>query len=305
MDISNSFFNQKFLVTGASGFIGASLVDYLTKHGSEVHCISRTNRISEEDNIKWWEGSCSDYSFMEKVIYSCNPDVVFHLAGYAHGRKDLKAVIPSFHNNLTCTVNLLTILKKVGCKRVVLAGSMEEPYNYEFPAIPNSPYAASKWACAGYAHMFHDLYDLPIVNTRIFMVYGPRQNEEKLIPYLIQTFLNNKAPKLKRGERTLDWIYIDDIVEGLLSSASEDSIDGQRIDLGTGELISIKKLAQVLYSMIGSDKEPITANCFTEKREQGYAADLTDTRRNINWSPSTSLTEGLKKTIKWYRNKDQ
>src|SRR5699024_1273760 len=144
MDISNSFFNQKFLVTGASGFIGASLVDYLTKHGSEVHCISKTNRISEEDNIKWWEGSCSDYSFMEKVIYSCKPDVVFHLARYAHGRKDLKAVIPSFHNNLTCTVNLLTILKKVGYKSVVLAGSMEEPYNYEFPAHPNSPYAASK-----------------------------------------------------------------------------------------------------------------------------------------------------------------
>ena len=102
------------------------------------------------------------------------------------GAPDLQHVLPAFQSNLQTTVNLLVSLAEVGCARMITTGSLVEPEE-GLRTIPNSPYAAAKWAASDYARMFHALYGFPVAIARVFMVYGPGQlDETKLVPYVIR-----------------------------------------------------------------------------------------------------------------------
>jgi nucleoside-diphosphate-sugar epimerase len=131
------------------------------------------------------------------------PDIVFHLAGCAAGARDPRLVIPTFQSNLATTVNILMATGEYGTSRVVLPGSFEEPE--EATVSPSSPYAASKWAASTYARMFHSLFGTP-----------------ELVPYTILSLLRGKSPRLSSGRRKVDWIYIDDVIDGLLLLAQID-----------------------------------------------------------------------------------
>ena len=155
-----------------------------------------------------------------RALDDVRPDWIFHLASHVTGARDLAVVLPTFHGNLTTTVNLLTAATEVGCQRLVLVGSLEEPELGTAEAVPASPYAASKWAASGYARFFHANYETPVAVARLFMVYGPEQEDSrKLVPYVTLSFLRGEAPRLTSGARQIDWIYVDDAVAGLLAVA--------------------------------------------------------------------------------------
>ena len=185
--------SEKILVTGASGFIGSHLCRRLCEDGKQVHAISRKTRPSDEDGPHWWQGDLADLSAARGLLTDIQPDVVFHLAGYAFGSRELDAVLPAFRGNLATTVNVLTAATQVGGCRVVLAGSLEEPQASDLEIVPSSPYAASKWASSAYGRMYHALYRTPVVIARIFMVYGPGEYRlRKLIPYVILSLLQGQ-----------------------------------------------------------------------------------------------------------------
>jgi len=299
--MDKDFFNKTFLITGASGFIGSALTDTLLENGGSVHAISRSNQDKQAKNLTWWNGDGTEQSFIQNVISSTDPEIVFHLAGFVDGTRDLDAVIPAYHNNLTSTVNILTSLAKNRCEKVVLAGSMEEPERYKYPVIPSSPYAAAKWAGNGYANMFRELYNVPVVNARIFMVYGPGQFERnKLIPYLILSYLNNERPVIRSTDRLIDWVYIEDVVSGLLAAADYKATNGHRIDIGSGEQVSVGFISNLLYEIIEPDCEPPLVKEVTRAMEQEKVADISK-NNGINWKPETTLREGLTKTVEWYK----
>jgi len=109
------------------------------------------------------------------------------------------------------TVNLLTVAANIGCRRIVLLASLEEPEPGHTDAAPASPYAAAKWTSGTYGRMFHKLYQTPVVLVRPFMTYGPRQDVRPCYHLLLQ----DQAPKPASGQRQVDWIYVDDVIEGL------------------------------------------------------------------------------------------
>ena len=173
MTLSSQFLGQKILVTGASGFIGSHLCRRLYRDGTEIHAISRIQHSSDGNGLYWWQVDLAETAAIRELVRTIKPDIVFHLASHNVGARDLDLVMPTFRSNLMSTVNLFTAISEIGCRRVVLAGSMEEPELGDAQAIPGSPYAAAKWASSAYARMFHALYQLPVVILRIFMVYGP------------------------------------------------------------------------------------------------------------------------------------
>ena len=226
----------RVLVTGASGFIGTALCKRLIASGVEVHGVSRNPplgghaqhwwrsvaggighdaRVSE---MQWWNADLVELEAARSLTRAIQPDAVFHLASIATGSRSLEKVLPVFQNNFITAFNLLVSSAENSAGRMVLAGSFEEPD--EADSAPCSPYAAAKWAASGYSRMFHALYQVPVVVAKIFMVYGPGQIDyTKLIPYVTLSLLRGEAPKLSNGVRLVDWIYVDDVVDGLIGCA--------------------------------------------------------------------------------------
>jgi nucleoside-diphosphate-sugar epimerase len=233
------------------------------------------------------------------VLREVRPDTVFHLAGFAMGSRELPAVLRSLRDDLTTTVNLLVASCEIRCRRVILAGSLEEPIPGE-PG-PASPYAASKSAATAYARMFFEQFGLPVITARIFMTYGPGQRPEKLLPYVIDCLLNQQQPRIASPHRMIDWIYVDDLAEGLLQLALADDVEGQIVDLGSGQAVSVMDTVAEIARQLKVSCQPCDTFEAAGRREVNRVAAAATTRAKIGWHASTSLPEGLERTIRWRR----
>ena len=297
-------YGQSILVTGASGFIGSHLCRRLCSSGAVVHAISRRKHSASENRQRWWQGDLAETTAVRDLVRVIKPDIIFHLASHVVGARDLDTVMPTFHSNLMSTVNLLTAAAEVGCRRIVLTGSLEEPEPGDSDAVPCSPYAAAKWAGNAYARMFHALYQLPIVILRVFMVYGPAQQDlRKLIPYVILTLLQGEIPKLTSGHRQIDWIYVDDVVEAFLAVVRAADVEGHTIDVGSGELTTIRSVVEHLVRLINPNIAPTFGALPDRPLEQVRVAQPAQAYAMMGWKPTTPLEEGLRHTATWYQQR--
>ena len=292
---------EKVLVTGASGFIGSRLCEKLKEDGYEVYGVSRSQK-PDNDKMKWIQGNLLDRDFVDNVIESINPDYVFHLASHVLGSRSFEYVISTMENNFLTSLYLMHAVKKYGCKRLILAGSFEEGLNEGGKVVPSSPYAASKIASSNYARMFHELYQLPVAIASIYMVYGPGQQDlSKLIPYTILSALKGEKPRISSGVRMVDWIYIDDLVSGLVNMMKAPGIDGETIELGSGKVISVKDIVVKVTHMIDKELDPLIGGVEDRPLEQEDMADISMTQTRISWSPQFDLEQGLRNTIEHYK----
>jgi UDP-glucose 4-epimerase len=291
---------ERALVTGASGFIGSTLVARLLQQGSEVHAISRSHAEGPDgQGVRWWQVDVADSDAVERVVSDVRPAVLLHLAGETRAARELDLVQPTFRTNLGGTVNVLGAAAHAGCRRVVLTGSLEEPAGGDL--VPSSPYAASKWAGSAYARMFHEIYRLPVVSLRVFMVYGPGQRDlRKLVPYTILSLLRGEPPMVSSGRREIDWIYVEDVVDAYVAAASGAGIDGETLDVGSGALVSVRAIVERLTRLIAPELEPEFGAVVDRPLEQVRAADTSRTAALLGWSPATELDDGLARTVEWY-----
>lgn len=307
---------SRVLVTGASGFIGTALCARLIASGVEVHGVSRSPRAgantrnrslaaetrldAQTSKIHWWKADLVELEAARSLTRSIQPDATFHLASLVTGSRDLQMVLPILQNNFMTAFNLLLSTAESRAGRVVLAGSFEEPD--ELDSVPCSPYAAAKWSASGYARMFRALYKVSVVNAKIFMVYGPGQQDyTKLIPYVITSLLRGEAPKLSSGIRLVDWVYVDDVVDGLIACAQTSGIDGHTVELGSGEMHSVREIVEKLVDLAPSKVEPLFGALPDRPLERIQQADIAVSHELIGWRPSTPLESGLTRTVEWYK----
>jgi UDP-glucose 4-epimerase len=301
---SRRFAEISVLLTGASGFIGSHLLRQLLAEGAFVHAVSRQPRKSNHESLRWWQADLGQAPEVERLWKATQPDVVFHLASHVAGARELTKVLPTFYDNLASTVHLLTCATEMRCRRIVLANSSEEPPASDSVSIPCSPYAAAKWSASAYGRMFHALFHTPVVMPKIFMTYGPDQKDEhKLVPYVICSLLRGEAPKVSAGTRLVDWIFVNDVVEGLLLAAITAGTEGTSFDLGSGSLVSVRQLLERIVEVVGTDLHPQFGTIPDRPLEQERAADTTFMKERLGWTPRTSLRRGLEETVAWYRNR--
>jgi UDP-glucose 4-epimerase len=284
------------LVTGAGGFIGGHLCRLLRASGWVVQSVSRRENGPEQAH-RHHQVDLANAAATRRMVDAVRPDYVFHLASHVCALPDLEFVLPTFHSNLHSTVNLLHAVVDTSCRRFVIAGSQVEPEVRLANDVPNAPYAAAKWASSDYARMFHALYALPAVIARVFMVYGPEQNETKLIPYVIGAVLRGDPPRVTSGRRMADWIYVDDVALGLALIAVTPGIAGTTIDLGSGALVSTRELVERLCALLESKVPPVFGALPDRPMEPSFPARAVETDRLLGWRPGTSVDEGLTRTI--------
>lgn len=298
---ANELSGARVLVSGASGFLGGHLCRQLAAAGSELHGVSR-RELESGAGVRWWRGDLTDREFTRRTVLEVKPDVVFHLASLVGGARSLDMVLPTFDANLAAAVNLLVACAEVGVQRIVLAGSMEESEAGEGHDPPSSPYAAAKGAATAYARMFHALYGTPVVVARVFMVYGPAQADlKKLVPYVTLKLLAGESPELASGTRPVDWVYVEDVAEGLVRLAATPGIDGQTLDLGSGSLVTVREVVERLGALVGAGVEARFGAVPDRALEQVRTARVAETEAKTGWRPRVGLDEGLRRTVAWYR----
>jgi UDP-glucose 4-epimerase len=303
VDLADRMKGKRVLVTGASGFVGTHLCDRLAASGARLYAVSRVERRSESTGPQWRQADLKDIAAVRQLIKSVQPHILFHLASYVVGAREIAVVVPTFYNNLASTVHLLTAAAETGCERIVLASSSEEPQIIDGATFACSPYAAAKCSSTIYGRMFYQLFQLPVVIPRIFMTYGPNQKDvQKLVPFVVLHLLRGEAPKLSSGRRRADWIYVDDVVEGLLRAAITPGIEGCTFDLGSGSLVSVRELVEQIVETVDTSIEPAFGSLPDRVFEQERSAETDFLRNRLKYRATTSLKDGLHATVAWYRH---
>jgi len=315
----NSYWQgRKVLVTGAGGFIGSHLVEALVSEGALVRAFVRYNsrgslgllhQLPEyvRSQIEIIYGDLRDPSAVEGAVRGTSH--VFHLGALIAIPYSYYHPVEVVETNMMGTLNILQAARSVGVERVVHTSSSEVygtaihvPIEESHPLQGQSPYSASKIGADKIVESYYCAYDLPVVTLRPFNTYGPRQSTRAIIPSIITQALTNDVVKIGNLETRRDLTYVSDTVQGFLSVAQVDDIEGETFNLGTGHEISIANLAQEIFSLIGkSPKLDIeTARLRPEKSEvQRLLSDNRLARIRLGWTPRVSLREGLLKTIDW------
>lgn len=303
------------LVTGATGFIGSHLVRRLLADGVEVHGLTSTvssvyavRLVDLRDRIALHEGNLADRSAMDALVAEVRPTHVFHLGAYTHVGKSWQRVDECVQANVQGTVNLLQALDGTGYERFVNTGTSEiygdiaVPFQEDKPVRPMSPYAASKYAAECMCRVFFEGKGWPIVMLRPFNGYGPAQTADRVIPEVIVRALRGEDLRMTQGRQTREFNYVEDLVDGMVRAAATPGIEGQLLNLGCGEDVSIREVTTLVLDLLGN---PVRAHfgALPERPTEIWTmrSDATRARDLLGWKPQHSLSDGLHKTIAWYR----
>lgn len=306
---------RRVLVTGASGFIGSHVVRRLLEEEAAVYAMSPSVsavypvRLTDvADRITLVEANVTDRSSMDHVSATVEPEYVLHLAAFTHVGKSFQRVDENVQTNVQGTVNLLQALRG-NYERFVYTGTSEiygdvpPPFREDGPVNPVSPYSVSKYAGERYCRMFHQAYDWPIVCLRPFNAYGPWQSPDRVIPEVILTALLGRELKMTEGEQTREFNYVGDLADGFVKALTVEGVAGEVLNLGCGEDVSMREIAQQILDLMDNPIEPqFGALPYRPTEIWRMVSDSGKARARLGWRPSVSLAAGLARTIEWYRS---
>lgn len=292
----------RVLVTGASGFIGRKLCEKLISIGADVVALAKDGEMDVVDDTRWCRIDITDYDAVLECFETHQPSVVFNAAALVSGVRTVDIIDDITAVNLLGCINVMRAALSTSNPKVVLCGSMEEAPPGYMPEEPTSPYAAAKHSARLYAQMFHRQFGLDVTMTRIFMVYGPgQQDTSRLIPHVITNLLDNASPQIGSGVRQVDWIFIDDVVDALMLLAQYQTTSGRVFDIGTGSLTTIGDVVATLEKQIPSAAKPEFGSVDDRGEETEFYADWRSLAELCGWKPRISLETGLELTVKWFR----
>lgn len=304
--------NKTVLITGGSGFIGANIVRRFIRNGADVHIIVRKDaniwRIKDlQKKLTIYRDILPKKSSLTALFKKIEPYAVFHLAIYG-SYPSQKSSSQMININLCTTLSLLESLIHIPVKRIIIAGSSSEygkkylPMRETDALEPNNMYGATKAAQTLVSSAFAKIHNKPVTILRLFNVYGYYEEKGRLVRSVIESALKNEIIKLATGEEARDLIFTEDIADAFIAAMESESAFGEIFNIGTGRQTTIKQLAEQVIKLTKSSSK-ISFNAYQGRvwDSTHWVADMTKTHKTLHWKAKYSLSDGLKKTIEWYR----
>lgn len=298
------------LVTGGAGFIGTHVVNHLISGGHNVTVLDNLSLgIRENVNPKATliVGDIKDPEAVTKSLQKT--DAVIHMAGLIVVPDSVKDPIIYSQNNVMGTVNLLDCMRKENVKKIIFSSSAcvygtpeKLPITEDETIKPDNPYGATKAAVETFLQSFNVNYGIDAIILRYFNPYGPgemHKPETHAIPNFIQSALAKKPiPLYWNGEQTRDFIYIDDLVKAHVDVLT---LSGYQIfNIGTEHGVKVKDVIDMIFKILGY-VVPIEDLGKRAGDVMANYASSAKIQKAIGWKAETSLEEGLKKTIEFYK----
>lgn len=305
-----------YVVTGGAGFIGSHLVGALVERGEQVRVFDdfstgkKDHIAAYADRIEVVEGNLCHLEEVRRAVEGA--DYVLHQGALRSVPRSVDNPVASNEVNVGGTLNVLHASKEAGVKRVVSASSSSVygscdtfPLREEFNTEPLSPYAVSKLAGEKYCAVFTHLYGLETVSLRYFNVFGPRMDPHSAYSAFIAIFavgLLEGRPLIVHGDGSVsrDWTYIDNVVDANLRAATMPGAAGEAFNVACGDSWDLNRVVQELQTLTGQDGE-ITYGPPRSGDMPKSLASVEKARKLMGYEPLVTATEGLRRTVEWYR----
>ena len=314
---------MKLLVTGAAGFIGSNFVRMIAKGNlqgiSGIKVLDKLTYAGLKENLELPE-NFSGYEFVQGDI--CDPfavsellrevDAVINFAAESHVDRSISGAAEFVETNIVGVQVLLDAIKNSKREIRFLQVSTDEVYGSinsgswteDRPLQPNSPYSASKASGELLARSYNRTHGTDVVITRCSNNYGTHHFPEKLIPLFITNLIEGKkVPVYGTGENIRDWLHVDDHCRGIYSVLMNGR-SGEVYNIGGGRELTNNEITSLILEAMGADESSIE---FVEDRKGHdfrYSVDWTKINRELGYEPQVKFEDGLRDTIKWYRENE-
>jgi len=303
---------SKILVSGGAGFIGSHLTDKLMDKGHNVVVVDNLSTGKKENlnpKAKFYEADICN-SEISQIFEEEKPEIVFHFAAQIDVRKSVKDPIQDAKTNILGSLNLLQNCQKNEVRKFIFASSGGAIYGdtdiiptpETHSENPESPYGICKLTIEKYLHFYKETFGLNYTALRLANIYGPRQNskgEAGVIAIFCNKILKNEEVVINGdGEKTRDFVFVDDVVNVAILSIEQEKSDIYNI--GTGIETNINEIFRKIKELTNSDCKEIHA---PEKlgEQKRSCLDFSKVKQELNWEPEYNLEKGLGDTIKWFK----
>lgn len=326
---------MKILVTGGAGFIGSAVVRLAVARGHQVVNLDALTYAANLANVASVAGhpayafehaDIRDRPALDRILAAHRPDAIMHLAAESHVDRSIDGPAAFIDTNVTGTFHLLEAaraywqqtrpegfrLHHISTDEVFGSLPATGRFDETTPYDPRSPYSASKAASDHLVRAWGETYGLPVVVSNCSNNYGPFHFPEKLVPVVILNALAGRPiPVYGDGAHIRDWLYVEDHAEALLAVLTRGEVGRSYAIGGEAEARNLDLVRMICAHMdrlnpSGAPHDRLIT--FVEDRpghDRRYAIDPARIRRELGWSPSVTLDQGLGRTVAWYlENRD-
>ncbi len=309
---------DKYLVTGGAGFIGSNIVAKILENGDSARVLDNFSTGKRENiqeflnnpNFELLEGDIIDLETCRKAIKGA--DFILHQAALPSVPRSIKEPINSNNANVVGTLNMLVASRDQGVKKFVYASSSsiygdnpELPKKEDFPIVPISPYALTKYTGERYCQLFWKIYGLPTICLRYFNVFGPKQDFTShysgVIAKFINCFIEGETPVIfGTGEQSRDFTFIDNVVLANMLAVKTEEGNGEVFNIACHQQTSLNQLIEFLNEITGQNVKPE----HQAKRPGDVPhslADISKAKEVLGYRPLVDFKDGLQKTLDWYK----
>lgn len=308
----NSELRGPVVVLGASGFVGANLLNFLLGYRQDIYGTYNELypwRLKDIPQTNLFRLNIFIEDEIEQMLETLKPRTIFDCIAYgAYSFQNERDLI--YRSNFLTKVGLLEQLEKYGIERYVHAGSSSEygrnssgpKENIEL--TPNSHYASSKAAISGTINYFGKCRGFPCLNLRLYSVYGPYEDSSRLMPNIVLKGLEGQLPQFVNPEISRDYVFVDDVSRAFVAGAINlhPGMYGESVNIGTGVKTTIREVAKYAKDMFSINTEPSYSMPNRSWDVGNWFSNPEKAEKLLGWKASISLKEGIGILTEWTKN---
>ena len=295
---------KSLLVIGGNGFIGRHIIQHALTLGWDVTSLSLNppGKLNI-DNVRYVSVDITDLQSLKNKLIDTHFQYVVNCGGYVDHSLFFSGGNAVFDTHFNGMVNLVQILDRTALKAFVNIGSSDEygnnpaPQNENQREDPISPYSMGKVAATHFLQMLHRTEQFPAVTLRLFLTYGPGQDDRRFLPQIIKGCLDGEPFPVSKGEQLRDFCFIQDTISAIFSVLDNPVALGHVFNIASGTPVTIRTVIETVQKLTGQGKPMFGEIKYRSGENMKLFADISKARNLLSWEPKTSLITGIEETI--------